>query len=66
MGEWVIGTTIGGRKGGSIPPFPTKNQGAISFTTLQPGSGKVWCVFDRTSNPRKWSVNLYYRPTSYF
>ena len=30
MGEWEIGSTIGDQKGlaeGSIPPFPTKNQG---------------------------------------
>ena len=33
MGEWVIGTTIGDLKGlslGSIPPFPTKNQGFVA------------------------------------
>ena len=32
MEEWVVGTTIGDLKGlskGSIPPFPTKNQGVF-------------------------------------
>ena len=39
MGEWVTRTTIGDLKGlsqGSIPPFPTKNQGEGS---LNPNSG---------------------------
>ena len=48
MEEWVFGTTIGDLKGlskGSIPPFPTKNQGVFGFrvsATQRPLSSSFW------------------------
>ena len=46
MEEWVCGTTIGDLKGlsqGSIPPFPTKNQGVNQAQKLHRVKG---CLMD--------------------